>query len=51
VPREAAGGEDDLLGVRSGAALIDLALLSGLFIVLSVTIGEASVGGADSPSP
>ncbi len=44
VPPEAAGGED-LLGVRSGAALIDLALLAGLFIVLSVTIGEASVGG------
>jgi uncharacterized RDD family membrane protein YckC len=45
VPPQAAGGEDDLLGVRSGAAMIDLALLSGLFIVLSVTIGEASVGG------
>jgi uncharacterized RDD family membrane protein YckC len=36
---------EDLLGVRCGAALIDLALLGGLFIVLSVTIGEASVGG------
>jgi uncharacterized RDD family membrane protein YckC len=37
-------GGDDLLGVRIGAALIDLALLFGLFVVLSVTIGEASVG-------
>ena len=44
VPPTAARGED-LLGVRCGAAMIDLALLSGLFIVLSVTIGEASVGG------
>jgi uncharacterized RDD family membrane protein YckC len=44
VPPAAAGGED-LLGVRSGAALIDLALLVALFVVLSVTIGEASVGG------
>jgi uncharacterized RDD family membrane protein YckC len=39
----AAGGED-LLGVRIGAALIDLALLFGLLVVLSVTIGDASVG-------
>jgi uncharacterized RDD family membrane protein YckC len=51
VPPEAAGGEDDLLGVRSGAALIDLALLSGLFIVLSVTMGEASVGGGGFSFP
>jgi hypothetical protein len=36
---------EDLLGARIGAALIDLALLGGLFIVLSVTIGEASAGG------
>jgi uncharacterized RDD family membrane protein YckC len=36
---------EDLLGVRIGAALIDLALLYGLAIVLSVTIGGASVGG------
>jgi uncharacterized RDD family membrane protein YckC len=38
-----AGGED-LLGVRIGVALIDLALLFGLLVVLSATIGEASVG-------
>jgi len=43
VPPAAAGGED-LLGVRIGAALIDLALLFGLLVVLSATIGEASVG-------
>jgi uncharacterized RDD family membrane protein YckC len=30
--------------VRIGAALIDLALLFGLLVVLSVTIGEASMG-------
>jgi uncharacterized RDD family membrane protein YckC len=41
VPLGAAGGED-LLGVRIGAALIDLALLYGLFVVLSVTIGGAN---------
>jgi uncharacterized RDD family membrane protein YckC len=38
-----AGGED-LLGVRIGAALIDLALLFGLFVLLSALIGEANVG-------
>ena len=43
LPPAAAGGED-LLGVRIGTALIDLALLFGLLVVLSVTIGEASVG-------
>jgi len=43
VPPVPAGGED-LLGVRIGAALIDLALLFGLLVVLSATIGEASVG-------
>jgi uncharacterized RDD family membrane protein YckC len=43
VPPASAGGED-LLGVRVGAALIDLALLFALLVVLSVLIGEASVG-------
>ena len=37
VPPAPAGGED-LLGVRIGAALIDLALLFGLLVVLSATI-------------
>jgi uncharacterized RDD family membrane protein YckC len=40
-PVPAGGG--DLLGLRIGAALIDLALLFGLFVVLSAAIGEASV--------
>jgi uncharacterized RDD family membrane protein YckC len=40
LPASVAG--EDLLGVRIGAALIDLALLYGLAVVLSVTIGQAS---------
>src|SRR5262245_13026953 len=40
----APAGSEDLLGVRISAALIDLALLLGLFVVLSVMIGEANVG-------
>jgi uncharacterized RDD family membrane protein YckC len=43
-PDASAGGED-LLGLRIGAALIDLALLGVLFVVLAVLVGEASVGG------
>jgi uncharacterized RDD family membrane protein YckC len=41
----ASPGSEDLLGVRSGAALIDLAVLFVLAIVLSVAIGDAWVGG------
>ena len=44
VPDGSVGGED-LLGLRIGAALIDLALLLVLFVVLAVLVGEASVGG------
>jgi hypothetical protein len=44
VPDGSVGGED-LLGLRIGAALIDLALLLVLFVVLAVVVGEASVGG------
>jgi uncharacterized RDD family membrane protein YckC len=40
----ASAGAEDLLGVGIGAALIDLALLFGLLVVLSVLIGEARVG-------
>lgn len=40
-------GVDDPLGVRIAAALIDLAVLSGLFVVVGVTIGEATVEGAE----
>jgi uncharacterized RDD family membrane protein YckC len=39
----ASAGGEDLLGARIGAALIDFALLFGLLVVLSVTIGEARV--------
>jgi uncharacterized RDD family membrane protein YckC len=40
----ASAGAEDLLDLRIGAALIDLALLFGLLVVLTVLIGEASVG-------
>jgi uncharacterized RDD family membrane protein YckC len=42
VPDGSVGGED-LLGLRIGAALIDLALLLVLFVVLAVVVGEAIV--------
>ncbi|HTE67961.1 MAG TPA: hypothetical protein VK942_04255 [Actinomycetes bacterium] len=46
-------GGEDLLGLRIGAALIDLALLLVLFVVLAVVVGEAIVNrsGSHSPSP
>jgi uncharacterized RDD family membrane protein YckC len=45
-PNGSVGGED-LLGLRIGAALIDLALLLVLFVVLAVVVGETIVvGGA-----
>ncbi len=44
VPDASVAGED-LLGLRIGAALIDLVLLLVLFVVLAVLVGEASVGG------
>jgi hypothetical protein len=40
----ASAGDEDLLDLRIGAALIDLALLLALLVVLNVLIGEASVG-------
>ncbi len=39
------GREEDLLGLRIAAALIDLAVLAGLFIILSATVGQANVSG------
>jgi uncharacterized RDD family membrane protein YckC len=42
VPDASVGGED-LLGMRIGAALIDLAMLLVLFVVLAVVVGEAIV--------
>jgi uncharacterized RDD family membrane protein YckC len=45
-PPPASPGQEDLLGLRIAAALIDLALLAGLFLILSATVGETIVGGA-----
>ena len=36
----AAPGQEDLLGRRSSAALIDVALLTGVFLIFSLTVGE-----------
>ena len=36
----AAPGQEDLLGRRSSAALIDVALLTGVFVIFSLTVGE-----------
>jgi len=36
---------EDLLGLRIGAALIDLALLGGLFTILSAAVGQTTVSG------
>jgi uncharacterized RDD family membrane protein YckC len=38
--------EEDVLGRRVGAAVIDIALLTGLFVIMSLTVGQSSVGGA-----
>ena len=45
-PPPASPGQEDLLGLRIAAALIDLALLAGLFLILSATVGETIVEGA-----
>jgi uncharacterized RDD family membrane protein YckC len=42
----APSGREDVLGRRLGAALVDLALLVGLFVVLALAIGEAEVEDA-----
>lgn len=44
-PSPASPNREDLLGLRIAAALIDLALLAGLFVILSATVGEATAGG------
>src|SRR5262249_11236727 len=36
---------EDLLGLRIGAALIDLVLLAGLFMILSAAVSQTSVSG------
>jgi uncharacterized RDD family membrane protein YckC len=35
-------GQEDVLGRRVGAALIDIALLAGVFLIFSLTVGEIS---------
>jgi uncharacterized RDD family membrane protein YckC len=40
-------GQEDLLGPRIAAALIDLAVLLGLFIVVVLTIGEIGAEGGE----
>jgi hypothetical protein len=37
--------EEDVLGRRVGAAVIDIALLTGLFVIMSLTVGPSSMGG------
>jgi uncharacterized RDD family membrane protein YckC len=45
-PSAAPPSQEDLLGRRIGAALIDLALLAAVFAILAATIGESTVDGA-----
>ena len=40
-------GPEDLLGLRIVAALIDLLLLAGVLVILSTTVGQASVSGGN----
>ena len=47
LPPGPAPGPEDLLGLRIAAALIDLALLAGILAILSVAVGQASVGGGN----
>ena len=44
-PSAASPGQEDLLGRRIGAALIDLAVLVAVFAILAATIGEGTVEG------
>ena len=43
-------GSEEFYGPRIGACVIDLALLLGLFAILALTSGEASVGGPILPT-
>ena len=47
-PPAAPPGQEDVLGRRISAALIDLALLVVLFIVLALTIGESETEGGSA---
>jgi uncharacterized RDD family membrane protein YckC len=45
-PRPAdAAGQEDVLGLRIAAALIDLVLLGGLFVIMAFFVGQVSAGG------
>ena len=44
-PSAASSGEEDLLGRRTAAALIDLALLVAVFGLLAATLGESTLEG------
>lgn len=46
-PSAARPGQEDLLGPRIGAALIDLALLVAVFAVLAATIGDSTIEGGE----
>lgn len=46
-PSAAPPRQEDVLGRRIGAALIDLALLVAVFAVLAATIGESTVDGSE----
>lgn len=46
-PSAAPPRQEDVLGSRVGAALIDLALLVAVFAILAATIGESTVEGSD----
>jgi uncharacterized RDD family membrane protein YckC len=45
LPAASPSGQEDLLGRRIGAALIDVALLTGVFAILAATVGEGTVEG------
>jgi len=44
-PPPASPGQEDVLGLRIGAALIDLVLLAGLFVVMACAVGQVRAGG------
>jgi uncharacterized RDD family membrane protein YckC len=45
-PVGALPGQEDLLGRRIAAALVDVALLTGLFVILGLAVGQVGTGGA-----
>jgi uncharacterized RDD family membrane protein YckC len=38
-------GREDVVGLRISAALVDLALLAGLFVIIACAVGQVSEGG------